>query len=81
MSGIANQIDLVLATLKKLSLGTSLAIQWLRLRFHCRGHGFNPYSGNKDPTCHVVWSKKMQEIESRFTEQIINVWCMGWQVL
>ena len=26
---------------------TSLAVQWLRLCFHCKGHGFNPWSGNK----------------------------------
>ena len=25
--------------------------------FHCRGNGFNPWSGNWDPTCHVVQSK------------------------
>ena len=28
------------------STGTSLAVQWLRLHFRCRGHGFNPWSGN-----------------------------------
>ena len=22
--------------------------------FRCRGHGFNPWSGNKDPACHVA---------------------------
>ena len=27
--------------------GTSLAFQWLRCNaFHCRGHGFDPWSGN-----------------------------------
>ena len=26
--------------------GTSLVIQWLRLRFQCRGHRFDPSSGN-----------------------------------
>ena len=28
------------------------------LCFHCRWHGFDPWSGNQDPTCHVaqlVW--------------------------
>ena len=24
------------------------------LSFHCRGHGFNPWSGNSDPTCPTV---------------------------
>ena len=23
--------------------------------FQCRGQGFNPCSGNQDPTCHVAW--------------------------
>ena len=35
--------------------GSSLAIQWLSLRFHCRGHGFSPWSGNSDPTCCKVY--------------------------
>jgi len=26
-------------------LRTSLVVQWLRLGFHCRGSGFNPWSG------------------------------------
>ena len=25
---------------------TSLVVQWLRLHFHGRGHGFDPWSGN-----------------------------------
>ena len=32
---------------------TSLVVQWLRLRFHCRGRGFDPRSGTKIP--HGVW--------------------------
>ena len=27
-------------------------------RIHSRGHGFDPWSGNKDPTCPVLWPKK-----------------------
>ena len=26
--------------------------------FHCRGHGFNPWKGNEDPTCHVIQPKQ-----------------------
>ena len=26
-------------------------------RFHCRGHGFNPWSGNQDPASREVWPK------------------------
>ena len=39
---------------------TSLGVQWLvgTLPFYCRGHGFDPWSEQWDPTCHVVWSKK-----------------------
>ena len=31
---------------------------WLRLHSQCRGHGFDPWSGNKDPTGHTAWPKK-----------------------
>ena len=27
------------------------------LHFHCRGHRFDPWSGNYDPTCWVAWPK------------------------
>ena len=26
--------------------------------FHCRGHGFHPWSGSEDPTCQLAWPKK-----------------------
>ena len=32
-------------------IGTALVVQWLRLFFHCTGPCFDPWSGNKDPTC------------------------------
>ena len=25
--------------------------------FQCKGHRFDPWSGNQDPTCRVVWPK------------------------
>ena len=28
------------------------------LCFHCRGPGFNPWSGNQDSASHAVWAKK-----------------------
>ena len=39
-------------------------VRWLRIHLHCRGYGFNPWSGNWDPTCcratkalyHNYWS-------------------------
>ena len=38
--------------------GTSMVVHWLRLCSQCRGFRFDPWSGNKDPTCHRVWTKK-----------------------
>ena len=26
--------------------------------FHCRGHGFNPWSGKKDPASRMLWPKR-----------------------
>ena len=26
-------------------------------RSHCRGHRFDPWSGNYDPTCYAAWPK------------------------
>ena len=31
---------------KKRRKGTSLVVQWLRIHLECRGHGFDPWSGN-----------------------------------
>ena len=28
------------------------------LHFHCRGHGFDPWSGNEDPACHTAKKQK-----------------------
>ena len=33
--------------------------------FYCRGHGFNPWLGNQDPACHMVWPpKKNRNVKS-----------------
>ena len=40
------------------------------LRFHCRGHGFDPWSANQDPECHAVGSKeKRKEIKNNGQSQ------------
>ena len=40
-------------------LENSLGVQCLRLLAStARGLGFNPWSGNKDPTCCIGWSSK-----------------------
>ena len=44
--------------LKTLVPGTSLAVQRLKLCFHCRRNRFNPWSGKWDPTHCVVRPKK-----------------------
>ena len=31
------------------------------LRFRCRGHGFGPWSGNKDPACRAAKKKKTKK--------------------
>ena len=33
--------------------------------FLCRGHGFEPWSGNEDPICHMAWpkNKKLKNYE------------------
>ena len=35
-------------------LGSSVVRTWY---FHCQRSGFNPRSGNKDPTRYVAWPK------------------------
>ena len=52
-------------------LGTSLVVQWLRLCFHCRGHGFNPWLVSEDPVCHVVWPKNNFK-KSFFKESLVR---------
>ena len=29
------------------------------LSYHCKVHGFNPWSGNQDPASHAMWPKKV----------------------
>ena len=38
--------------IKKAVVGASLVVQWFRICLQHRGHGFNPWSGYCDPTCH-----------------------------
>ena len=37
------------------------------LQFHCRGHGFDPWSGNQDLTCHVACQKKINKTQPEKT--------------
>ena len=41
----------------------SLVVQWVRLCFHCRRHGFCPWLGNEDPASHSVWPKNLKKIK------------------
>ena len=56
---------------------TSLAVQWVRLKFQCRRLGFRPSLGNKDPTCCMVWPKKKKKIKPWFSE---IKYCVIWQL-
>ena len=39
-------------------------------RFHCSRHGFHPWSGNEDPTCHAAWpTKNKNKKNSTYTVQ------------
>ena len=31
--------------------------------FQCKRWGFDPWSGNEDPTCHAAWPKKKNAIQ------------------
>ena len=44
---------------KKSNQGASLAVQ--RLRLHCRGYGFNPWSGNYYPISSAVRPAKKEK--------------------
>ena len=55
---------------------TSLAVQWLRLRFQCRRWGFNPWLGNQDPTyCRAPPKTNKQ------TKKKNSVWLNDWGLL
>ena len=40
------RLSLTQPLLNDIRSGTSLAVPWLRLYFHCREHGFGPWLGN-----------------------------------
>ena len=37
--------------------------------FQCRGHGFDPWSGNQDPTGQAVWPKRI-EVKADYSKKI-----------
>ena len=59
--GIWNGFMVERSSFKKMMFfRASLVVQWLRLCFHCRGHGFHPWLGNWDPACLRMWPKAKQ---------------------
>ena len=56
---------------KATTQGTSLAVQWLRLHFQCKGHRLNPWLGNRDPAyctaCPPPKKKEKKEVYARVT--------------
>ena len=35
------------------------------VRPQCRGCGFDPWLGNEDPTCHMVWPKGKEKLREK----------------
>ena len=46
---------------KNINIGASLAVQWLRACFQCRGCSFNRWSGNWDAICCAAWQNKSSD--------------------
>ena len=46
---------------KNINIGTSLAVQWLRACFQCRGCSFNRWSGNWDAISCAAWQNKSSD--------------------
>lgn len=65
-----------MATLKGMMPETSLAVQWLRLGFHCREYGFDPWSNNLDPVCHAGWPKK--KLQWVWSQSPVCSWSTLW---
>ena len=52
------QLKIYLITIKKKSTRDFTGSPMVKIScFYCRGHRFNPWLGNWDPSCHVVWPK------------------------
>ena len=71
--------------IKSCQTETSLVVEWLRTHlvkkkknqeptFQCRWHGFDPWSGNRDPICHRVTAHEPQP-ESPYTTAKGPEWC------
>ena len=54
-------------------------------RFHCRGHEFDPWSGNQDPTCSAGWQKHFYKVfffflrgqnRCRSHQTPLDKWCL-----
>ena len=45
---------------------------------HCRKHGFDPWSGNENPTCHKARKKKERERDEEKTRAQPEAWGPSW---
>lgn len=70
---IAEMETITAPSTKGWNLGTSLPVQWFRLSYHWRGHGFDLWLGNYDPACCAVWPKEKKKMDS-----LSPVLALGW---
>ena len=70
-----DEMDRFLEKLPKCTMGISLVVQWLRIPFQCVGHGFDPWLGNLEPSCHgaakLAWTSTKKK-NSATTGRIKN---------
>ena len=60
-------------------MGNPQAVQQLELRasFHCRGHRFNPCSGNQDSACHAFRQRKKKKINLQRANSLEKTLMLG----
>ena len=60
-------------------MGNLQAVQRLGLRasFHCRGHRFNPCSGNQDSACHAFRQRKKKHINLQRASSLEKTLMLG----
>ena len=60
----------------RLSPGTSLVVQWIKLHFLCGGLGFDPWSRNK--ILHAMWCGQKIKIKIKTNSKLPEARGEGW---